>query len=219
MTQVSNSEIEKTLGFSPERPIVSRDADELGRVPFAESIAAAMKAWTGKDSLVLALYGDWGSGKSSLKNLIVESLALNTERSPYIVEFNPRQWAAQGQASQAFFREIGSELGRKDGGEEAKASARRWRRYGEFLGLGAEIFGGTRRIALVVLAAIAGFGVLGVVGAFFGVWVAKLACGVDVALSIALFVVRLGLGEWVESRFAQQLRSVGSQSKRSGQRK
>ena len=195
MTQELKSGSDKALGFSPERPILSQVADELGRAPFAESIAAAIKGWTGKDSLVLALYGDWGTGKTSLKNLIVESLRFDKERSPYIVDFNPWQWAGQEQVSQAFFREIGYELGRKDSGEEAKASAKRWRRYGEFLGLGAEIFAGTRRIALVVLAIIAFLGVVGIVGAFLDVWIVRVACGVVVALSIVLIaLLRSGSG-------------------------
>jgi len=151
---VGQSGSDGRVGFdlSPERPIVSREADVLGRVPFAEYIAAAIRGWTGNDSLVLALCGEWGTGKSSLKNLVVEALRSNPKESPYIVEFNPWQWAGQEQVSQAFFREIGSELGRKDSGSEAKASAKRWQKYGAFLGLGTEVFAGTRRIALVGLA-------------------------------------------------------------------
>lgn len=189
MTREPNSEREKAVGFSPERPIVSRQADELGRAPFAESIAAAIKGWTGKDSLVLALYGDWGTGKSSLKNLVVESLRSDREHSPYIVEFNPWQWAGQEQVSQAFFREIGSQLGRKDSGREAQVSANRWRRYGALLGLGAEVFAGTRRIALLGLAVIASLGVVGVLGAFVDVLVTKIMLAVVAGLSLILFTV------------------------------
>jgi Cdc6-like AAA superfamily ATPase len=148
MAQQATSDKRVAFDFSPERPIVSRDADELDRAPFAEHIAAAIRGWTGNDSLVLALYGEWGTGKSSLKNLVVEALRSDPQHSPYIVEFNPWQWAGQEQVSQAFFREIGSTLGRKDSGEQAKASAKRWRKYGAFLGLGAEVFAGIRRIAL-----------------------------------------------------------------------
>lgn len=43
--------------FSADRPITSRKDDLLGRADFAESLASAIKGWTGNDSLVIALYG------------------------------------------------------------------------------------------------------------------------------------------------------------------
>lgn len=60
--------------LSADRPIASRERDLLGRSGFAESLASAIKGWTGNDSLVIALYGSWGSGKSSVKNMILEAL-------------------------------------------------------------------------------------------------------------------------------------------------
>lgn len=48
--------------FSADRPIISCAEDLLGRSDFAKSIAAAIKGWTENDSLVIALYGSWGSG-------------------------------------------------------------------------------------------------------------------------------------------------------------
>ena len=38
-------------------PITAIGEDLLGRVPFAESLASAIKGWKGNDSLVIALYG------------------------------------------------------------------------------------------------------------------------------------------------------------------
>jgi predicted KAP-like P-loop ATPase len=197
--------------LSPERPIVSRDADVLGRVPFAENIAAAIRGWTGNDSLVLALCGEWGTGKSSLKNLVLEALRSDPDDSPYIVEFNPWQWAGQEQVSQAFFREIGSELGRKDGSKQAKVSAARWRKYGAFLRLGVEVFAGTRRIALFGLAAIT---CLSFAGAFFDILAVKVAFGVVAALSLALFVL-LKTSNQVAKAVAEYFSSVAETEEKS----
>src|SRR5712691_10234001 len=163
------------LDFSPERPITSRKADLLDRTVFAEQIAAAVRGWTGQDSLVIALHGAWGTGKSSIKNVALESLRAEPQTSPYIVEFNPWQWAGQEQLAQAFFGEIGKELGRKEGSEQAKGSAKRWRKYGALLSLGAEIFAGTRRLALIALAVVT---LLGIAGAFFDIFAVKIALGV-----------------------------------------
>jgi len=75
--------------ISADRPIIKRREDRLGRAAFADSMAAAIRNWHGKDSLVLALYGPWGSGKSSVKNMVLESLRESENDCPTIVEFNP----------------------------------------------------------------------------------------------------------------------------------
>ena len=75
--------------FSADRPIASRAADLLGRSAFSGSLASAIKGWKGRDSLVIALYGPWGSGKSSIKNMLLEELRESKEGCPSIVEFNP----------------------------------------------------------------------------------------------------------------------------------
>lgn len=125
--------------FSADRPIASRKEDLLGRSGFAESLASAIKGWKGNDSLVLALYGPWGSGKSSIKNIVIESLRESKEHYPLIVEFNPWQWAGQEQLAEAFFQEIAVALDRSDTSEKGKERAAKWRAYGAYLTLGASL--------------------------------------------------------------------------------
>lgn len=125
--------------FSADRPIASRKEDLLGRSGFAESLAAAIKGWKGNDSLVIAIYGPWGSGKSSVKNMVLESLRESEKDCPLIVEFNPWQWAGQEQLAEAFFQEIGVALGRSDTSEKGKERAAKWRTYGTYLTLGASL--------------------------------------------------------------------------------
>ena len=124
--------------FSSDRPITSISEDLLGRSDFAESIASAIKGWTGNDSLVIALYGPWGSGKSSIKYMILDSLRKSKEDSPLIVEFNPWQWAGQEQLVEAFFQEIGTVLGKADK-TKGKKRAAKWQQYGTYLTMGASI--------------------------------------------------------------------------------
>src|SRR5687767_2666249 len=77
--------------ISPDRPITSKEEDLLNRAPFAKAVASVIQQWKKRDSLIIALYGQWGSGKSSLKNLIVGSLQKESEGGPYVIEFNPWQ--------------------------------------------------------------------------------------------------------------------------------
>jgi predicted KAP-like P-loop ATPase len=125
--------------FSADRPIASRKEDLLGRSGFAESLASAIKGWAGNDSLVLALYGSWGSGKSSVKNMVLEALREPNKNCPLIVEFNPWQWAGQEQLAEAFFQEIGVALGGADTSEKGKERAAKWRAYGTYLTLGVSL--------------------------------------------------------------------------------
>lgn len=111
--------------FSSDRPIEPREHDLLARSPFVETFANSIGSWRGKDSLVLAINGPWGSGKSSLKNMIVESLAERTESPVTVVEFNPWQWAGQEQLMEAFFTEVGVALGTASGTKDADVAKKR----------------------------------------------------------------------------------------------
>lgn len=117
--------------LSSDRPISEAKADRLGRQGFARTIANAVKAWRGRDSLVVALYGPWGSGKSSVKNMVVESLSAGKEQSAVVIDFNPWQLAGRSQIAEIFFDEVGIALGAGDvaSQETRKTLVAKWRRY------------------------------------------------------------------------------------------
>ena len=58
-----------STSFHSERPITAPENDELGRNDFAEQFAVAVRDHDGEESLVVALNGEWGSGKSSIWKL------------------------------------------------------------------------------------------------------------------------------------------------------
>ena len=150
--------------FSADRPINSEGEDLLGRAKFAASLGRAIKSWRGKDSLVLALYGPWGSGKSSVKNLVLESLRASPPDCPSILEFNPWQLANQNQITEAFFSEIGTALGRADKTKNASRLAAKFYAYGRYLSTGRFAVNGIKRFLITVLIVI---GLLGLSGVFF----------------------------------------------------
>ncbi len=92
--------------FSTDRPITSSRADRLGRKSFAQGLAQRIRAWNGRDSLVIALCGEWGCGKTSLKNLILEELNRGAGRKIDLVEFNPWEISGHASVSEALFREL-----------------------------------------------------------------------------------------------------------------
>src|ERR1700738_2844146 len=120
------------VGFSPDRPIESAQKDLLGRSPFSSLIAEMISRWRQRECLVIALYGAWGSGKSSVKNLILERLAEEKYKLAPI-EFNP--WLAPGveKITETFFTEIGVKLfGKTD--ESDKQRAAKWKKVRRLLG-------------------------------------------------------------------------------------
>jgi predicted KAP-like P-loop ATPase len=124
--------------FSPDRPIQSAADDLLGRSSFASLLAEKISQWRGRESLVIALYGEWGSGKSSVKNLILEKLAEEKYKPLEPIHFNP--WVASGveKITQNFLYEIGVKLSRENT-EDATQRAAKWKRYAGYLEFGSNI--------------------------------------------------------------------------------
>lgn len=122
--------------FRPDNPIESVKKDILGRSHFAHSIAKTICDWQGEDSFVIGLYGAWGSGKSSIKNIAIEHIlsdAIPIEKRPLVLEFNPWQFTEQDKLSYAFFNQLAAGLSYKDKSEQAKILADQLRSYGKFL--------------------------------------------------------------------------------------
>src|SRR5690606_34550124 len=118
--------------FSADRPIKNIEQDVLGRADFAKNLSDAISQWKGDESLVIALHGDWGSGKSSIKNMAL-SYSREQANSPTIIEFSPWEWSAQEKIVQAFFDEISKSIGRKDSSKEDQNLANIFAKYGNHL--------------------------------------------------------------------------------------
>jgi predicted KAP-like P-loop ATPase len=129
-----DTETNVTSPFSSDRPIERAADDRLGRAPFADAIGRALSFWQGKDSLVIALYAPWGAGKSSVKNIALESLRGHAE-PPTVVEFNPWEWSGSAELRNAFFTEVGRHLGVANAGRTATDLQKRWAYYAAMLGV------------------------------------------------------------------------------------
>ncbi|WP_296186574.1 KAP family P-loop NTPase fold protein [Pseudomonas sp. UBA1879] len=75
--------------LNADRPVAAPDDDAFGYYPFAKSLAEAIRKTPSPAGVVMALNGPWGSGKSSLLNLIKYDLRQCAEAQPVIIEFNP----------------------------------------------------------------------------------------------------------------------------------
>ena len=74
--------------MNSDHPIESCSDDALGRASVARRIADQLVHAPMNHSIVFGLYGPWGSGKTSLLNMVCEELG-SIDNPPIIVKFNP----------------------------------------------------------------------------------------------------------------------------------
>lgn len=98
---------EKQFTMRGDRPIESADEDRLGRTPFAKAIAEQVLLSPALDSFVVAIAGPWGSGKTSLINLLTEEITLRSDA--VVLRFNPWIFSGAEQLVTHFFRELGAQ--------------------------------------------------------------------------------------------------------------
>lgn len=107
--------------FLSDQPIQSSSQDIIGRKNFAHSLAETIFSYETTNDLVLGLYGEWGSGKTSLLNLTIEwieELSNGKEIKPIIIRFNPWNFSEQNQLIKQYFSILSGILKRKDNSEE-----------------------------------------------------------------------------------------------------
>jgi predicted KAP-like P-loop ATPase len=91
-----------------DRPIESADQDTIGRAGFAQQIRQEIEAAPRDEGLVLAITGEWGSGKTSVINLALRPLE---DRAGFqVVRFNPWLFSGTDELIKHFFTELRTQL-------------------------------------------------------------------------------------------------------------
>jgi predicted KAP-like P-loop ATPase len=105
--------------LSADRPSTDPSEDLFGHAPFARTLAKAIQGYSGSDGIVLALYGPWGSGKSTVLAYVEHELerAPAAER-PVVVSFNPWWFSGQEHLAKAFLGQLQAVLPAKYKGFE-----------------------------------------------------------------------------------------------------
>jgi len=140
--------------LSADRPSSNPQDDLFGHAPFAESLANSICRYPGNDGLVLALYGPWGSGKSTVLSYVRYFLEQRPEaEQPVIVTFNPWWFSGQDNLARAFLGQLQAVLPTK---------SEKFKKLGDLLGDFAEGVGG-----LIDLSGMTG-GAAGMIGKVIG---------------------------------------------------
>lgn len=103
--------------LSSDRPLSDPKDDLFGHAPFAKHLAEAIYRQQGDDGIVLALYGPWGSGKSTVLGFVLHYLEQVPERErPVPVSFNPWWFSGQENLAKALLGQLEAVLPNKYAG-------------------------------------------------------------------------------------------------------
>ena len=95
--------------ISPDLPITKSSEDKLNRESFAESLANVILQSTFPTSFTVGLYGAWGSGKTSLLNMVIEQIE-RSSTDVVILRFNPWLCSDPKQLITQFFKQLASAI-------------------------------------------------------------------------------------------------------------
>lgn len=90
-----------------DEPLEDPKDDRLGYAPFAKNLSDTLYKITTEDCLVFALYGPWGTGKTSCLNFILHYINERSENErPILVRFNPWWFSSREDLLKQFFKEF-----------------------------------------------------------------------------------------------------------------
>lgn len=123
--------------FRPDQPIQSRNEDLLGRQAFSVALADAICLYQDPNSIVVGLYGAWGSGKTSIINMSLERIgAISKDKPkkerPVVIKFNPWNYSDQNQLISQFFKQLSAGLKKSDFADDAKKVGEQLEAYASF---------------------------------------------------------------------------------------
>lgn len=101
------------MNYNSDKPIESSEQDLLGRTTFSKQLGEAIYKYDGKDGLVLGVFGKWGTGKTSILNMVVNEinyLSKSDAEKPIIVNFSPWNYTDKDNLISLFFRVLKNKL-------------------------------------------------------------------------------------------------------------
>lgn len=91
--------------ISPDLPITKSSEDKLNRQAFTESLAHVLLQSSFPTSFTVGLYGAWGSGKTSLLNMVIEQVE-SKDNNAIVLRFNPWLCSDPKQLITQFFKQL-----------------------------------------------------------------------------------------------------------------
>ena len=95
--------------ISQDLPIMKSSEDKLNRESFVKSLANVILQSAFPTSFTVGLYGAWGSGKTSLLNMVIEQIE-RSSTDVVILRFNPWLCSDPKQLITQFFKQLASAI-------------------------------------------------------------------------------------------------------------
>lgn len=93
--------------LSADRPGSDPKSDRLGYAPFAKRLAQSIAGLPRAEGHVVALYGKWGFGKTTMLNYVRHYLSeLGQSEQPVVVSYNPWWFSGHEDLVRAFFSQL-----------------------------------------------------------------------------------------------------------------
>lgn len=116
--------------FYSDKPIEKIKEDFLYRKPFCEDIYNALRNYNKNESLVIAVSGEWGYGKTSILNMIED---LSDPKKEIIIRFNPWLVSNRKQLISDFLTELSLKLEKINKNKEIKNLGKSLKAYSKAL--------------------------------------------------------------------------------------
>jgi predicted KAP-like P-loop ATPase len=115
-----------------DKPIKTKNEDFLDRKAFAEVVTNAIVDYhmDGDESLTIGLFGKWGTGKTSIINMILEDI--EQEDDILIFNFEPWLYSDTEQLISQFFKDFAKVVNHKDYGRDAARIGEELEAYANF---------------------------------------------------------------------------------------
>ena len=97
------------MEYRTDNPIEKQEEDLLGRATISNQLGKAIYKYKEKSGLVIGLFGEWGTGKTSVVNMAeneIKRLSEKDENKPLIVRFSPWNYTDKNNLISLFFQDL-----------------------------------------------------------------------------------------------------------------
>ena len=110
------------MNYYTDCPIDKCEEDLLSRREFSRNLSSSIYNYEYDEGLVIGLFGKWGSGKTSVINMVTEELKQivvgeenRNKKKPIIVNFNPWNYPKHGDLMMLFLHNLRSRICKEEG--------------------------------------------------------------------------------------------------------
>lgn len=125
---MTNNQNNNTFQYKQDNPIEDPKDDKLKRNNFARQLANSIENFEHKENFIIGLYGSWGSGKTSIINMVCHYLQNPTDtskdsskQSTIIIKFNPWNFTSTEQLISQFFNQLRVDIKKHENKTNKKA--------------------------------------------------------------------------------------------------